>query len=795
LSAPILVDAPLNGPLESESAANAIDTTLSSDSWTRLRSTAAECTACPLHVHRDQSVWGRGNPDAPVWIVGEGPGRDENRQGLPFVGDSGVLLSEGLKAIGIDSDRDVWITNLVKCWPGPGNPAPKKKESDACTDLYMRPLLQPPRVRLVVAVGGTAAQHFLGRDCKINSEAGTVRRSEKYDVDVFILHHPAWVLRMGLDKYLPIFEDELRALKGLMFGEARPDGYYQLIRGWNMHNNFKDMYDDLEYVFAKNLPVGIDTEYLPDGTLLGMSIAPLPGKGWYVTHKGVIADICMLYLKHVPLVFHYGKTDIPKLKELLWFTKDDLLSLDIRDTYLRATQLQKPHRGLKALALSELGIRMTTFKEAATEASLEGVDPWEYYEYACADADMTLRLYLHWQQQGQVPEEVARLEERILPVVILIEERGMEVDREVLSRLGQTLERDALDALDRLRVIVGDPEFNANSHDQVVRVLQTAGISLRKKTKSGQLAVTKDILNGIDHPLAKLIQDYRRAAKLKSTYVDALYRRSADNGRIHATLTQEGTSTGRFSSSNPNMQNIPKDPRFHSIFIAPPGMLFVEADYSQLELRVLAGKAQEPYLINAFREGRDIHRAFAEQLYGRQVTELERKLAKTLIYGTLYGAEAHKIQQSAAVEKVFITVDQARILQEQFRANLPNAAAYIDTVKANILTRGYAETMMGRRRYFPNIHSHDPKLIAEALREGVNFEVAQGEAADLMKRAMLRAIQISDIEIVMSVHDSLMIYVPTELVDNKVAEIKEAMWDQICGVPCPVDVKVSEHWE
>lgn len=466
--------------------------------------------------------------------------------------------------------------------------------------------------------------------------------------------------------------------------------------------------------------------------------------------------------------------------------------------------------GLKDLVFEHLGIIMTPITDligtGSKQISMAQVPIHAAAEYAGADADMTYRL---------AEIVVGRLKERalyalftdvempLIPVLVRMELMGILVDQAFLKRMATELS-EQLQALERAIYEAVGHEFNINSTRQLGEVLfNELKLPPMKKTKTGYSvdAEVLDTLKGTHAAIDNLLE-YRQLGKLKSTYVDGLLELvNPNDGRVHTSFNQTIASTGRLSSSQPNLQNIPirteVGRRIRRAFLADPGWVLLTADYSQVELRILAHITREPALVEAFEKDEDIHAATAARLYKvplKEVTPAMRRLAKTINFAVLYGQSPFGLSRVAD-----IPLSEATEYIRNYEATFPRVHAYVENTKEFARTQGYVETLLGRRRYVPDLLSLPMVQRQAAEREAINMPI-QGTNADIIKIAMIR-LQRSFEELqlktrmILQVHDELVFEVPNgelELVKNLVrVTMEEAM---ALSVPLKVEMKVGTNW-
>ncbi len=566
--------------------------------------------------------------------------------------------------------------------------------------------------------------------------------------------------------------------------------------------------------------------------LVGLSLCIAPGEAYYIPVAHQIGDTPQLPLAVVLEKLRPALTDpaIPKVGHNIKYDAIVLarhgldvspLSFDtmIGEALLRAGDA--PGKvGLKSMAFSRLGIEMTEIEEligaGQKQITFDLVPVERAASYAAADADVTLRL-AEEVRRDLIAQGLDRLfyeiEMPLVPVVMAMERRGVLVDVESLHRmsaeLGQTLE-----ALAQQAYTIAGTIFNLNSSQQLGTVLfedlrlPTQGI---RKTSGGRYSTAADVLEALRDQdptgIIDTILQYRELEKLRSTYLDALPGMvNPETGRIHSSFNQVGTSTGRLSSSDPNLQNIPirseQGRKVRDAFIAAPGYLLVGADYSQVELRILAHMSGDEALRQAFLDGLDIHASTAAAVNNvpiEEVTPAQRSFAKAVNFGLLYGMGAFRLARDSD-----LTLAEAEAFINAYFERFPRVRSYLESTRQQAAERGYVETLLGRRRYFPILQSHDTGQQAmirrrAAEREAVNMPI-QGTAADIIKIAMLKLHQEllrrrSGAYMILQIHDELIFEVPEGEALDTAALIREIMETAYpLDVPLKVDVHTGRHW-
>jgi len=399
------------------------------------------------------------------------------------------------------------------------------------------------------------------------------------------------------------------------------------------------------------------------------------------------------------------------------------------------------------MAAHYLGVTTTTFEQIAgkgvKQLSFNQIEVEKAAHYAAEDADITQRLHdVLAPQLAAVPalESVFRdIEMPLAPILTAMEHRGVLIDAAMLAAQSRDLGQRMLALEKEIHGLAGQ-EFNLASPKQLGHILyEKLGIPAPKKTATGQYSTAEDVLEQLEHPLPKLLLEHRSLAKLKSTYTDKLPELvNPKTGRVHTSYHQAVAATGRLSSSDPNLQNIPirteAGRRIRQAFVAPAGHRIVAADYSQIELRIMAHLSADEGLLEAFRHGEDVHRATAAEVFGvplADVTGEQRRSAKAINFGLIYGMSAFGLAKQLGIGRA-----EAQGYVELYFARYPGVKQYMERIRAEAAERGYVETFFGRRLMVRDIHSKNAGLRQAAERAAINAPM-QGTAADIIKRAMI----------------------------------------------------------
>jgi DNA polymerase-1 len=459
------------------------------------------------------------------------------------------------------------------------------------------------------------------------------------------------------------------------------------------------------------------------------------------------------------------------------------------------------HSTIRFEDIAGKGAKQLTFDQIA----LEQAGP-----YAAEDADVTLRLHQElWRRLEAVPslaKVLREIEIPLVPVLARIERNGALVDAKLLGEQSVEL-GDKLVELEREAFAIAGEEFNLASPKQLGVILyEKLGYPVISKTAKGQPSTAEAVLAELaeqDFELPKVLMQYRSLSKLKSTYTDKLPEQiNPRTGRIHTSYHQAVAATGRLSSSDPNLQNIPirtaEGRRIRQAFVAPKGYQLLAADYSQIELRIMAHLAKDEGLLDAFRHDRDVHKATAAEVFGvtlEEVSSDQRRKAKAINFGLIYGMSAFGLAKQIDVDR-----KQAQAYIDRYFARYPGVLGYMERTRAQAAEQGYVETVFGRRLYLPEIHAQNQAMRKGAERAAINAPM-QGTAADIIKRAMIAVdawLQDSGIDarIILQVHDELVLEVREELVEEVSAQIKTLMGGAAqLDVPLLVEVGVGANWD
>ncbi|MBY3789295.1 DNA polymerase I [Photobacterium carnosum] len=469
---------------------------------------------------------------------------------------------------------------------------------------------------------------------------------------------------------------------------------------------------------------------------------------------------------------------------------------------------------MDSLALRYLEHKNISFEDIAgkgkKQLTFNQIDLEQAGPYAAEDADITLRLHNALYPKVTADEKLNKVFETIemplVPVLSRMERTGVYIDSALLG--AQSIElAQRLDEIEKLAYELAGEEFNLSSPKQLQAILfEKMGLPVLKKTPSGTPSTNEEVLQelALDYPLPKLLLEYRGLAKLKSTYTDKLPRMvNAETGRVHTSYHQSGTVTGRLSSSEPNLQNIPvrnqEGRRIRQAFVAKAGYKILAVDYSQIELRIMAHLSGDQALLDAFREGKDIHAATAAEILGLAIDEVsteQRRRAKAINFGLIYGMSAFGLAKQLDMGR-----NEAQDYMNVYFERYPGVLEYMESTRNSAAELGYVETLFGRRLYLPDIKARNGLRRKAAERAAINAPM-QGTAADIIKFAMIAVDEWvqqqpqGQVSLLMQVHDELVFEVEASVLDSVTAKVRELMEQAATlAVPLIADTGCGDNWD
>ena len=442
------------------------------------------------------------------------------------------------------------------------------------------------------------------------------------------------------------------------------------------------------------------------------------------------------------------------------------------------------------------GVKQKTFNQIEIETAAH---------YAAEDAHVTYRLYevlsAKLQKHPELVNILHNIEMPVARVLTCMEENGIQLDLEFLDQLGVDFARTMQDLENQIVELAGE-NFNVSSPKQVGEILfDKLGLKGGKKTATGQYSTSESVLEKIEHPISSLILDYRGLSKLKSTYTDGLLKQANnDTHRVHTSYHQALTATGRLSSTDPNLQNIPIRTeigrQIRKAFVAPEGRVLLAADYSQIELRLMAHFSQDDALLDAFNHGQDVHRRTAAEVLGialEDVTSDQRRQAKAVNFGLLYG-----MSEFGLIRQLGFTREESQNYIKQYFQRYPGIYEYMQRTRQVALEQGFVETILGRRLYTPDIAARNMMVRKAAERAAINAPL-QGSAADIIKMAMIEVDKMlpqAQAKMLLQVHDELVFEVDADAADELAPKLAEVMQSVVeISVPLVVEVGKGNNWD
>ena len=555
--------------------------------------------------------------------------------------------------------------------------------------------------------------------------------------------------------------------------------------------------------------------------MVGISLAVEPGQACYIPFQHSTAEQQL----NREQVFAYLKpwledSQAKKVGQNLKFDQHIFANHGVQlagimhDTILQSYvyESHKPHN-MDNLALRHLGIKTISYEEVCgkgvSQITFDQVNLAQATQYAAEDADITLRLHQYLWPLIEKDEKLRFVYEQLeLPtmrVLGIMETNGILIDTQKLAQQGQVVGRRMLELETEIFALAGQP-FNIQSPKQIGEILFTIQkLPVIKKTPGGAPSTDEEVLQKLseDYPLPARILDYRSLAKLQSTYIEKLPKMmNPGTGRVHTNYAQSVAATGRLASNEPNLQNIPirtqEGRKVREAFIARSGCKLLSADYSQIELRIMAHIAQDPQLLEAFATGKDIHQATAAEIFGitlEDVSSEQRRYAKVINFGLIYGMSAYGLASNLGIERA-----AAQSYIDKYFGRYPGVAKYMAQTRITAKEQGFVETVFGRRLWLPEIHSTNGMRRQGAERAAINAPM-QGTAADLIKLSMI-AVQAwleeenLKTKLLLQVHDELVLEVPENELDLVQKQVNYLMVSVAkLRVPLEVGIGIGDNWE
>ena len=760
----------------------------------------AMCNQCPL---RDEEFVGPFTPDcvARYFVIGEAPGRNEVVEGRPFIGQSGQLLSAAFEFAGGNLD-EAYLTNTVLCRP-PGNRTPTEQEIACCRPRLALELEQYKNLP-ILSLGKTACEN-LGVDF---SQRGAWLDFYMTGQKVKPAWHPTYVLRRPGEA--AIFLAEIASyLRGPEAAKNFDPEVFWMQSVDELARELNKVPDNVWTAFdiETDQVVWYDRPGVARDSILMLQLA------WCEDYGLVIGDdllydssearaLLRKFFPRVKTVGHNAKFDAVFMRshldinpEVNW---DTLLAQYILD--------ENMPRGLKILSALEFGI--PDYEEELIAKYLKTrndryskVDPDALAKYGVLDVVCTLQLRERQEprliENGQLETPFQSI---IMPASRALEDvelRGFLVAEDAINAVDKELQ-DAIDAhVALVREIAGEPSLNPNSSVQMSEVFyQKLKLPQPKGRRINPGSTNAEALEKLKdkHPIVPAVKEYRRVKKLHSSYVKNVYDFRDTEGRVHGNFLIYGTEVGRLSVRDPALQTIPRGDdvyggKIRGMYQAKPGFKLIHADYSQAEMRVMACYSQEPFLMEAYRNERDLHSEVAKAMYGENFTKAQRVICKMFNFSYLYGGTEYSFAEGSG-----LPIDIARQFVRDYNANMPRALAWKREQFMKAKTDGYVETMFHRRRHFPLIV---PDNLEDVKKSCVHMVIAS-TASDFTLMSLTRLSRVHHVPVVSSVHDSILAEVPEDEADEIAILMQKVMVDTASyympDIPWKVDADVSQAW-
>jgi len=632
------------------------------------------------------------------------------------------------------------------------------------------------------------------------------------DVEEFRLREPDWPVLLSLFR-----EFEFGSLMKLIPSEISSERNYEIIFSSERLKEIVTLIKDEFALHIESSASGGGGNPITD-RVVGISLCTEKGQAFYIPVSHSYPDVPFQINKNDVLEMLSSILKDEKVSKIGHTIKYDIMMLrkegvsvegTIFDTMIASYLINpnKPNHKLEEVVLDYLSRRKKTLKEIlGKEDSFAKIPIEEASPYAAENAGLSFELkeILFSQLKEDNLEKIYfDIEMPLIHVLADMEETGLKIDAGKMNDFSKELEKE-LDSIQRRIYFLAGEEFNINSPKQLSRVLfHSLGFQPRKKTKTGfstEMGVLEEL--AASHELPREILNYRSLSKLKTTYIDALpVLVNPETGRIHTSFNQTATATGRLSSSDPNLQNIPIrgewGRRIREAFIAEEGCLLLSADYSQIELRILAHLSDDEGLINYFRNATDIHSRTASEIFGVPIDKINtdiRRIAKTVNFGVIYG-----ISPFGLSEALSITRDEAKKYIEQYFQRHPGVKKYVERILDEARNKGYVATLFGRRRAIPELKSQNATIRLQGERLAINSPI-QGTAADIIKIAMITISKRFKergllTKMILQVHDELLFEIPANELEIAKDIIKKEMEGVIpLSVPVSVDINYGKNW-
>jgi len=763
----------------------------------------AHCDSCPLQKERMAKGIRVGTGDGTVVLIGEAPGIQEAIKGIPFVGPSGELLHRTLDSLGA---TNLWITNACLCRP-PSNVIDDVSVG-CCHDRLMDEIRQQ-KPSLIITLGATPLHTLFPSAGNITTVRGNFMFQTELGVNVLPTYHPAYILRQP-SKFTDFAQDMQRALRPPNFNLSDPIGPKEvtIVRTLTEAIFALDALAEQGEIVCDIETSGFDRlrDHILCMVFTWKHAQALVIPGSLLQTSAVKTMLRSLFSRpNITWIGHGMKFDVEFIQVLLGMRPiigfDTLMAHYVNDERTGTHDLKEIAR-LNFNAPDWEGDIKNYLPHPKTD-SYTLIPEEVLLKYAAYDGDYTFRLYRLLSEELKRKPGLRGLHDNVLVpasnALADIELMGIRFDPAIQEEVAEELSSELFLTGVALSKTAEDPMFNPNSPQQVGAVLFDKLHLPQISGRSTAVAVLEALKDR--HPFVDDMMKYRDVAKLMSTYVTGLPETLGPDGRIHTSYMIHGTVTGRLSSRDPNLQNIPRGSTIRNMFIPSDGMVMVEADYSQAELRALAWYSQDPFLVGVYQAGRDIHTEVAKQMFGPDFTKEQRVAAKMVVFGLVYGRTAFALAQDMRIPKLS-PQEAVRYINEFFK-RMPKAVEWMNGIKNRARTTGMLETPIGRQRRFDLVVQGN---VSEVERQSVNF-MCQSLASDLTLLSLVRvhnafmkgwAPQVRP-HILLTVHDCLVVECYPQDFEEVSKLLRKTMTSvplQILGesVPFKVSLATGARW-
>lgn len=792
-----------------------------------LESEVKHCENCTLRKEARLPVPGIGGNNYRFIIVGQNPGYQEDNMGRPFIGDSGQLLRDAFSRCDFILDKDAYVTNTCRCF---SLKTPTKKHVAACFPFLEQEIRLLDKAEFVLLLGGTALQAFFPTKKITDSRGQLLTHQDFPSKKFFATFHPAAILRNKTNE--SFFFSDIQAFSYFVRNGAprKQDAKYLVFKDNKKINKVltklsqqKLLSFDIETngldPFAEDFYISMIS--FSHRNCFGVAI-PINHPEFKISsgNKELLKEI--LGNKEIKKVAHNAIFDIKCLK-VHGFAVRGLVFDTMIGPYLQYPERRMPSLKSLAAEFTDMGHYEDELLQACGETKMSDkvfkTVPFNILgKYSAKDADATFRLYYIFKEAFDKSERLQKLMRTYIKVIYCVvdmERQGWVLLDEnnaykLLKKELKKIKEDIFDLSSVKKYLQDYADLNLNSSQHKAILLQQYGkIPLFKKTAKGAMAVDKEVLMTFadKSTLCRLLLNYSATSKLLTTYTKNLYALRSDDGRLRPNFNIALTATGRFSSSHPNIQNLPRATETAALikkqFGCPKGYLLCEGDFSQQELRIYALYANDEIMLNAYRNQEDIHTRTASAIFSvpeKDVNKTQRMIGKTCNFALIYGISPPSLRARLLIDAgIRITEDEAKKFHSRFYKSYPALLVYHHQVERFVLKNGYIDTKFGFRRYLPAAASMDRREQQGAFRIAYNHPI-QGTCAGILFDTLIRMRKVfrkTKANLLSTIHDSVFMYIPEDEQESYAQLMKETMEDMQypwLKIPIPCEIKIGENW-